>query len=199
MRSLVRTSLTCVAVYAMLSACTSTGPVGTQKLASNSVAGTGTVAGTARAALMGTWLSCGPNDAITLTPITTQSEAYFAASFGNTQEGSIRYSSDPNSESTNNRALPKSVLSTNCMNGRYRFDEVPSGDYFLVSYLEDSRDAGGGIANRLPSSPSAFEAISMMQGVRVQSGKKQSVHLRPTNAVDSRNTTVAQARQNKQS
>ena len=196
MGSLLKSPLTCVAVYVILTACTSTGPVGAQKLASNSVAGTGTVAGTARAALRGTWLSCGPNDAITLTPITTQSEAYFAASFGNTQEGSIRYSSDPNGESTNDRALPKSVLSTNCMNGRYRFDEVPSGDYFLVSYLEDSRAAGNDIANR---SLSGFEAISMMQRVRVQSGKKQSVHLRPTNAVDSRDTTIAQARQNKQS
>ncbi len=188
--------LAAIGSIATLAGCSSMGVSSQNGLSSSDRSTVGRIVGTSKAGL-NRLVECGSNDVITLTPVAPEVEEFITASFGNAEEGAVRYSSDPNDEASSEQSLPSDVGIANCRDGWFAFENVPPGDYFVVSYLQNfSADRGpvftseAGIVDG--GAPGAgFTAVSMMQRVTVTSGRKSTVHLRPTNAIDFSETEMA--------
>ena len=212
MKFLGYTSIAMLGALAALAGSPPTATAGASNNAANDSANFGRISGTAQAVVAGSLDRCGPKDVVTLTPVTPETEKFFAASFGNTDEGSIRFDFDPNTSEAAGAALPANVQTSTCRHGNfgggwYRFEDVPAGEYFVVSYLQNVDDdwngqagvgptidgKGSELAPRSGQPGAGFEAVSMMKRVTVTAGDKETVHLRPRNALDYSETPIARA------
>ncbi|WP_139020348.1 hypothetical protein [Citromicrobium sp. JLT1363] len=139
---------------------------------------TGSIRGTASAALNGSTRQCGRSSAIALSPVDEDSERLVREVFGGADQGRTSVEEDRELLGDLILKLPVVTQNSHCEYGQFEFSNVPAGEYFVFANLNNTG------TRRLNYNPGEifdfddFEGIIIMQRVKVEAGDTEVIRLR---------------------
>lgn len=170
-----RKSPVLLTIFGSLAACT-TGATGDETMAASSVSrSTGTVWGKVDANFLGD--DCFTGMQIALVPVTDETNAKVLAVFGNDQAGSVVTRPDEVSDASRaERSLVPSARTVQCAYNRFRFGNVPAGEYFVTTTVDLAfwTTALADVRRQVPERPAS---IALMKRVAVAPGQSVGIIL----------------------